>query len=206
MKNINLLEILGMLDDEMVQKSIETNDAKKLKELKRLEKKKKSIFFVKFASVLASSFAILCVGIVMINNNRIDNNINDKNSGVQIANPISEVDSIDELEEYIGKSLEKYQIKEIETMTKFNDEEMVQILYKDGTSIRISKDKNTDNSGIYNSNLESKQIINNIEVEIYSIIDIENKSLYAVWQDEGYSYTYYSNNTENTVDILRKIV
>ena len=42
MKNIKLLEILGMLDDEMVQKAIETNDAQKLKELKLLEKRKKN--------------------------------------------------------------------------------------------------------------------------------------------------------------------
>ena len=102
MKNIKLLEILGMLDDEMVQKAIETNDAQKLKELKLLEKRKKNSTLIKYMSVFASSLAVLIVGVIMINNNGIDKSVIGENNGVQISNPISEVKSIQELESHIG--------------------------------------------------------------------------------------------------------
>lgn len=206
MKNIKLLEILGMIDDEMVQKAIETNDAQKLKELKLLEKRKKNSTLIKYMSVLASSLAVLIVVVIMTNNNEIDKNIIDENNGVSISNPISEVSSIQELESYIGISLKRYQIKEIETMTKFNDDEMIQIYYKDGTSIRISKEQNSDNSGITGANVESNEIINNIEVKIRKLEDNVSKRIFATWNDGKYSYTYYSNETENIIEVLEKIV
>ena len=206
MKNIKLLEILGMIDDEMVQKAIETNDAQKLKELKLLEKRKKNSTLIKYMSVFASSLAVFVISIIMINNNEIDKNIIDGNSGVSISNPISEVSAIKELESYIGISLEKYQIKEVETMTKFNDETMIQIYYKDGTSIRISKEQNSDNSGISGAKIESTEIINNIEVKISKLEDNISKRIFATWNDRKYSYTYYSNETENIIEVLEKIV
>ncbi len=206
MKNIKLLEILGMLDDEMVQKAIETNDAKKLKELKLLEKRKKNLTLIKYMSVFASSLAVLVIGVIMINNNGIDKSVIGENNGVQISNPISEVKSIQELESHIGKTLEKYQIKEIESMTKFNDEKMIQIYYKDNTSLRISEEQNIDNSGITGANVESNEIINNIEVKIRKLEDNVSKRIFATWNDDKYSYTYYSNEKENVTEVLRKIM
>lgn len=206
MKNIKLLEILGMLDDEMVQKAIETNDAQKLKELKLLEKRKKNSTLIKYMSVFASSLAVLVIGVIMINNNGIDKSVIGENNGVQISNPISEVKSVQELESHIGKTLEKYQIKEIEKMTKFNDETMIQIYYEDNTSLRISEDQNIDNSGITGANVESNEIINNIEVKIRKLEDNVSKRIFATWNDGKYSYTYYSNETENIIEILEKIV
>lgn len=206
MKNIKLLEILGMVDDEILQKAIETNDAKKLEELKLLERKRKSTTFIKYMSVFASSLAVLVIGIIMINNNEIDKNIIDANNGVQIANPISEVKSIQELENYIGISLEKYKIKEVETVTKFNNEKMVQIHYKDDTSIRISEETNVDNSGISGAKVEKMEIINNIEVKTNRLEDNISKCVFATWNDGKYSYTYYSNETENIIEVLEKIV
>lgn len=206
MKNIKLLEILGMLDDEMVQKAIETNDAQKLKELKLLEKRKKNSTLIKYMSVFASSLAVLIVGVIMINNNGTDKSVIGENNGVQISNPISEVKSIQELESHIGKTLEKYQIKEIETMTKFNDEKMIQIYYEDNTSLRISEDQNIDNSGITGADVESNEIINNIEVKIRKLEDNVSKCIFATWNDGKYSYTYYSNETENIIEVLEKIV
>ena len=206
MKNIKLLEILGMLDDEMVQKAIETNDAKKLKELKLLEKRKKNLTLIKYMSVFASSLAVLVIGVIMINNNGIDKSVIGENNGVQISNPISEVKSIQELESHIGKTLEKYQIKEIESMTKFNDEKMIQIYYKDNTSLRISEEQNIDNSGITGANVESNEIINNIEVKIRKLADNVSKRIFATWNDDKYSYTYYSNEKENVTEVLRKIM
>lgn len=206
MKNIKLLEILGMLDDEMIQKAIETNDAQKLKELKLLEKRKKNSTLIKYMSVFASSLAVLVIGVIMINNNGIDKSVIGENNGVQISNPISEVKSIQELESHIGKTLEKYQIKEIESMTKFNDEKMIQIYYKDNTSLRISEEQNIDNSGITGANVESNEIINNIEVKIRKLEDNVSKRIFATWNDGKYLYTYYSNETENIIEVLEKIV
>ena len=206
MKNIKLLEILGMIDDEMVQKAIETNDAQKLKELKLLEKRKKNSTLIKYMSVFASSLAVLVIGIIMINNNEIDKSMIGGNNEVQISNPISEVNSIQELENHIGKTLEKYKIKEIETMAKFNETKMIQIQYEDDTSIRISKEQNEDNSGISGAKVESNEIINNIEVKIRKLEDNINNRIFATWSDGEYSYTYYSNEIENIIEVLEKIV
>ena len=207
MKNIKLLEILGMLNDEIIQKAIETNDAKKLKELKILEKKRKKSTLVKYISAFASCLMIVIMGTIMINNSGIDKNIIKENeNGVQIANPMSEVSSIKELENYMQISLEKYQIKKVESMIKFNDEKMIQIYYEDNTSIRISKEQNADNSGISGAEIEHIEIINNIEVKINKLEDEVSKRIFATWSDGKYSYTYYSNETENITEVLRKIM
>lgn len=195
MKKINLLDILGLTDNEMINRAIETDNAEKLNELKIIEKRKKYSEIFKFASVLAGGIAVFVIGIVLFNNNINDN--------VLIPNPMTKVESINELEKYIKIDLSKFKFKEIKEMYKFEDDDLIQITYKDDSTIRISRGQE-DNSGIYGATIKESKKINDINVEIYEFNDIA----YAVWKDEKNScvFSYVASDNEDINSILPKIV
>lgn len=195
MKKINMLDILGLTDNEMLNRAIETDNAEKLKEIKILEKRKKYLKIFRFASILAGGIAVFVIGIVLFNNNINDN--------VLIANPMTKVESINELEKYIKIDLSKFKFKEIKEMYKFEDDALIQITYNDDSTMRISKGQD-DNSGIYGATLKESKKINNINVGIYEF----NDTTYAVWKDEKNScvFSYVASENEDINSILPKIV
>lgn len=195
MKKINLLDILGLTDNEMINRAIEIDSAEKLKEIKILEKRKKYFGVFRLASVLAGGMAVFMIGIVLFNNNFNDNTL--------ISNPMTKVESINELEKYIEIDLSKFKFKEIKEMYKFEDDTLIQITYKDYSTIRISKGQD-DNSGIYGATLKEMRKINGTNVEIYEFDD----TIYAVWKDEknSYAFSYVASNNEDINSILSKIV
>lgn len=193
MKKINLLDILGLTNNEIINRAIETDSAEKLKELKLLEKRKKYSRLFRYTAIFAGGFAIFIIGLVMFNN------INDNN--VLIPNPMIEVKDINELSQYIKLDLSKYKIKEIEEMYKFENEDLIQIVYADESTLRISKEKK-DNSGIYGSTLEHTETINDIIVSIYKLDD----TIYATWNKDNYSFSYIFNSNESVAEILAKLV
>ena len=194
MRKINLLDILGLTDNMIINRSIETDSAEKLRELKLLERRKKYSKVFRYASMLAGGFAVLIIGIVLFNNDTNDNN-------VLIPNPMIQVKDIKELGNYIGLDLSKYEIKDIEEMYKFEDDDLIQIEYTDESTLRISKGVN-DNSGIYGASLDSIEQINGIDVSIYKF----DNTIYAVWNYNNYSFSYIFNDDENINDILSKLV
>ena len=195
MKKINLLDILGLTDNEMINRAIEIDSAEKLKEIKILEKRKKYFGVFRLASVLAGGMAVFMIGIVLFNNNFNDNTL--------ISNPMTKVESINELEKYIEIDLSKFKFKEIKEMYKFEDDTLIQITYKDDSTIRISKGLD-DNSGIHGATLKETKKINDTNVEIYEFDD----TIYAVWKDEknSYVFSYVASNNEDINSILSKIV
>lgn len=196
MRKINLLDILGLTDNSIINRAIETDSSEKLKELKILEKRKKHLKIFKYTSLFAGSFAVLIIGIVLFSNTTSDNNIFNPNSMIEIKD-------IKELESYIKLDLSKYKIKEIMEMYKFSNENLIQITYTDESTLRISKGKN-DNSGIYGATLKEIKKINNIDVKIYEF----EGTKYAIWKDEkkNYTYSYISCDNENIYDVLSKVV
>ena len=195
MKKINMLDVLGLTDNEMINRAIETDSAEKLKELKLLEKHKKHSIIFKYASMFAGGFAVLIVGIFLFGSNNNNNNL--------YSSPMIEVKNISELEKYIDIDLTKFKFKQISEMYKFEDDNLIQIKYNDGSTIRVSKGK-SDNSGIYGATLKETKNINGFNVKIYEFEDTK----YAVWNDENnnYTYSYISSDNENIYDILSKIV
>lgn len=194
MKKINLNEAIGKLDDKMIEMAIETDNVEKLKELKQIEKQKVKEKIINYFVFWISSFAVVILGIFIINSMNYNN-------VVQIPNPIVSIDSLNELSNYLGLSAEKFDFKEIKKINKYQNEIFGEIIYKDDSTLRISKGK-SDNSGIYGSSLVEETIINNVEVQIYSLEKIE----YATWQKDGYSYSYRKSNDENIKDIIKKII
>ena len=116
---------------------------------------------------------------------------------------MTKVESINELEKYIKIDLSKFKFKEIKEMYKFEDDALIQITYKDDSTMRISKVQD-DNSGIYGATLKESKKINNINVEIYEF----NDTTYAVWKDEKNScvFSYVASENEDINSILPKIV
>lgn len=193
MKKINLLDILGLTNNEIINRAIETDSAEKLKELKLLERRKKYSGLFRYTAIFASGFAIFIIGLVMFKN------LNNEN--VLIPNPMVEVKDINELSQYIKLDLSKYKIKNIKEMYKFENENLIQITYTDESKLRISKELK-DNSGIYGSTLERTETINDINISIYKLDD----TIYATWNNDNYSYSYIFNSNENTTEILVKLV
>ena len=194
MKKINLNEAIGKLDDKMIEMAIETDNVEKLKELKQIEKQKAKEKIINYFVFWTSSFAVVILGIFIINSMNYNN-------VVQIPNPIVSIDSLNELSNYLGLSTENFDFKEIKKINKYQNEIFGEIIYKDDSTLRISKGK-SDNSGIYGSSLVEETVINNVEVQIYSLEKIE----YATWQKDGYSYSYRKSNDENIKDIIKKII
>ena len=196
MKKINLNDALGKIDDKIIERSIETDSFEKLNELKLIEKKSKQNRLFKYFSCFASAFAVIILGVFVV----VNKNYNDENN-VLVPNPMVSIDSLDELEEYLGISSLKLDFKEIDNIVKYNNDVLGQITYKDGSVLRISKGNN-DNSGIYGSKLKDETTINNVKVRIYSFEELE----YAVWYKDGYSYSYKKSSNEDITEIIKEVI
>jgi len=194
LKKVRLLECLNNIDNEMVERAIETDSKEKLQELKKLEKNKKYSFFFKYFNLFAGGLAVILIGIFVVNN------FNTQNHDL-ITTPPLDAKSLQDLEKYLNMDLSKYEIKEIEEVILYEESDMGEIIYKDGSSFRISKG-NTDNSGMYDGTLMRELEYNNINVKIYEL----DNTKYAIWQSNNYSYSYIFSESEDNLDILNKIV
>lgn len=194
MKKINMNDAIGKINDELIEKSIETDTPEKLKELKMLEKNKKRFNILKCFSVCASSFAVIIFGVVMFNNGI---NKND----VQIPTPIITVSSLNELSRYLGIDVSNLDFKLVSNISKYNDELLGEITYDDNSKLRISKG-NENNSGIYGGIIKEEIIIENIKVQVYTYDDLE----YAVWKNNNYSYSYIKSENEEIKNIIKNII
>ena len=190
MKKINLLDILGSLDNKMINEAIEIDNSVKLKELKKREKCTK-IF--KFATIFACSIVVFTIGLALINNSA--------ESNVLITNPMTQVNDISDLESYINLDLKKYKIKEIKEMFKFESEALIQIKYVDESTLRISKGSK-DNSGIMGATLDNTLEINDKNVNIYKL----DNTVYAMWQNDNYSFSYVFSDIDDISLVLSKLV
>ena len=194
MKKVKLLDIFGNIDNEMLERAIETDSKVKLQELKIIEKRKKLSSIFNVLSIFAGGVAVILLGVFTINNFSKPNQILD-------PNPLVELKSLEELEQYFSIDLSKYNIKEIENIIKYKENKMGQITYVDGTVFRISE-SNENNSGIHGGILINEKKYNDINVKIYELETVK----YAVWQNSNYSYSYITNESENLEEILNKMV
>lgn len=207
MKKFKLLDLLGFVDDEIIERAIETDSASKLKELKRLNRQQKHSRIFKIIW-LQGSIVLLVIGAIFFSNagNGIfkdkpiipspDNPIDNIKK-----NPKTEVNGVDELSAYLKLDLSLFDMKSIANVYKHDDSISGEIKYADGEEIRIFL-QTKDNSDIYESKLKEEKVIKNINIKIFESGD----SLYAKWVKDGYIYVYFSKSLENINKILDKVI
>lgn len=195
MQKVNLNDVLGRLDDKIIEKAIETDNAQKLKELKKIEQKKGRVHILKCFSIFSSCVAVFILGVIMLNNRPISDD------NVLIPNPMTQISNLNELSSYLGLDVTNLDIKPIEGIYTFSDEILGEIRYQDNSTLRIGVGNN-DISGIYGGTLVEEITINRINVKMKK----SEKTNYAIWNDNNYSYSYIKADKEDLKEMVTKII
>ena len=118
---------------------------------------------------------------------------------VQVTNPILEVESLEEMEEYLDftvpeldKPVDSYVVLVVDGYP-----EMGRIYYSDGSVFNV-KYGTGDISGIYGGTLEKTETIADAEVSIYSFEDTR----YGIWEKDGYTYSLTGPDLEENIALL----
>ena len=120
---------------------------------------------------------------------------------VQVVNPIMEVNSLEEMEEYLdfpvpalNKEVESYIVLVIDGYPT-----QARIRYQDGMNFDM-KFGNGDVSGIYGGSLVKEEVINGTKVSFMRYEDIN----YAIWEKDGFTYSLSGgeNLTENVKELV----
>lgn len=125
---------------------------------------------------------------------------------VQAANPMLEVSSVEEMEQYLDF--------EVPTLDKAAEAYIVMIIDKYPRIARIEYEDNStfnmeygtgDISGIYGGTLDKEETINNVKVNFYTYFNDTNTIRYALWEKDGFTYSLTGTDTlEEDVHFLTR--
>ncbi len=182
-------DAMGAVDDKYVSETL--NYKKKIKKPVR----------IKWGSLAACFCAVLALGMLTLNN-IIDKTPNPNT--VQIANPIIEVNSAEEMKDYLDFSVPILE-KQVETYSVIVADDYPstgQIYYTDGSEYRIQYGSG-DISGIYDGVLADTKKVGDAEVSYYTFDGVDSKVTYAIWEEDGYTFSYvYTADGESEVQTL----
>lgn len=169
-------------------------DSKYVDEALNYKKKAKKPVWIKWGTMAACLCLVFVGGIMLLKhgNNAIPNP-----ERVEIPNPIIEVTTVEEMEQYLDFDVPVLD-KEIKSYSVFVEEAyptMGQIIYADGSEFRIQYGSG-DISGISDGTLEESKEINGIKVEYYKYTE----TTYAIWEQKGFTFSYIYTN-EGDMDI-----
>lgn len=182
-------EAMDMLDDKYISESLQ------------YKKKRKRNVWIKWGSIAACVCAVLSIGILNIYNG---GNKAPHPEIVQIANPIIEVSSTEEMEGYLDFPVPVLEKKADNFSVIVEDDypTIGQIDYEDGSEYRI-KYGSGDISGIYGGELEDTKEIKDVQVQYYTFSDTDSEITYAIWEQEGYTFSYlYTGDGESEIENL----
>lgn len=171
MKAKNILDSMNGVDFNMIE------DAEKN------YKKNVNRVWMKWAAAAAACLCLVICGRIMMRQSH--SNIPNPHY-VQIANPIMEVNSIEEMEEYLDFSvpcLDK-EVASYIVMVINGYPESGRIRYADGSDFNI-KYGSGDISGIYGGSLEKTEKTNNVLVSYY----VYENTRYAIWEKNGFTHS-----------------
>lgn len=118
---------------------------------------------------------------------------------VQIPNPIIEVATVEEMEQYLDFAVPVLD-KEMQSCSVLLEDyypTMGQINYTDGSEFRI-KYGSGDISGIFGGTLEESKEINGVMVKYYQY----EETSYALWEQNGFTFSYvYTHDGDGDADI-----
>ena len=144
---------------------------------------------------------VLLIAIIAVVNMEHNGGSNPNNL-VQIANPLTEVGSLEEMQKYFDVQIPKLN-KDVDTYIVIGSGEYAEharIKYNDNTSFEMQLGKDEDASGIYGGNLVKEMSINNTNVKFYTYEGPEEKINYANWSSNVASYSYQSIGKD--VDVM----
>lgn len=126
-----------------------------------------------------------------------------KETKTEVANPLIELSSKEELEKKIGFEVPIIEEKEIISYIAIisdKDKNHARILYQDGSEFDMINGKIKDQeeiSGIYGSEEDESVKIKNHTVKIYKY----EETNYGIWKDSNYTYCYSIQNLD--IDSLK---
>ena len=180
-------EVLGDIDDRFVQEAREDRKARKP-------------VWRKWGAA-AACVCLVAVGSVLLAR---DNGAAPDPDRVQIPNPIIEVASAAEMEDYLDFDVPVLE-KEVASYSVLVEDAypvMGQIQYADGSEFRMQYGSG-DISGIHGGTLEETGEIDGVSVAYYRLAE----TAYAVWEQGGFScsYVYADGNRAEVEDLIRQL-
>lgn len=150
-------------------------------------KKKKALNY-KVWGMAAACLCLTVGGAALVGNTIFKDKPDSEN--VQIPNPLQEVQSLEEMENYLDFKVPILD-KEVEAYIVIDGEnsKIARIEYTDGSTFNMAHGTG-DISGIYGGTLQKEQEIDDIKVSFYEYEGIENTIDYALWEKEGFTYSY----------------
>ena len=171
-----LYEILGDINEEYVDEAGKTT------------RKREGVSY-KMLGAIAACLGIFIMTAAIFYGHVISSKPNPEQ--VQLPNPLLEVDSLEEMEEYLdfkvpvlNKDVETYIVLVIDDYPKIG-----RIEYADGSTFNMEYGSE-DVSGIYGGELDKQIVIDDIQVNFYRYIDDNQQEVnYAIWEKNGFSYS-----------------
>lgn len=135
---------------------------------------------------------ILLIAIIVVVN--MEYNQENSNGLVQIANPLTEVASLEEMQEYFDVKIPvlNKDVKNYIVIGSANYAEHARIKYEDETSFEMQLGKDEDASGIYGGKLDRGMQLNNVDIKFFTYEGPEETINYANWSSNVASYSYQS--------------
>ena len=182
-------DAMGAVDDKYVSETL------------NYKKKIKKPIWIKWGSLAACFCAVLALGMLNLNTN-----INKKPNPemVQVTNPVIEVNSAEEMKDYLDFSVPVLE-KNVETYSVIVEDDyptIGQIDYTDGSEYRIQYGSG-DISGICGGVLTDTKKVGEVEVSYYTFDRVDSKVTYAIWEEYNYTFSYvYTGNGGSEIQTL----
>lgn len=145
---------------------------------------------------------ILCIGIMLGGILFVINEDGSKSKMLQIANPITEVENVDDMKDYLGYEVPVLETKEIAKYIVIGQNHYAnhaRIIYQDGSEFNMEAGQG-DASGIYGGEKIKEASIGGVQVTINKYKGV----YYATWMYGDYSFSY-SKKTNNVEELSLEV-
>ena len=188
MNGKKLLEAVGEVNDSYVE------------EAAGYRKSRKAPLWLRWGAVAACLCVAAVSGAVLLRGNE---GLTPDPAPVEVTNPIITVDTVEEMEEYLDfpvPVLDK-ETAALSVLVVQGYPVMGQVEYADGSLYRVQYGSE-DVSGIYGGETVETRDMTGVQVECRTF----EGSSYAVWTDEGFSFSYTGdvNEVETLIGLFRQ--
>ncbi len=198
-----LYKIMNDIDDKYIEEARKSMDtymgAGKINQIN----KKKKLRYKSFVAI-AACLCLVAVGATLLNNRTVGNAPHPEQ--LQVANPLIELASAEEMAEYLGFDVPVLD-KEVEAYIVIVNEDSYptigRIEYADGNTFNMEYGTG-DISGIYGGELSEEKTINDTNVSFYTYSDGISSIKYALWEKDG--FTYSLTGADNLKDEVQSLI